>query len=130
MIVLDASLALDIATSSRDGVALRDRLVRDGRMLVAPEVIDLEMLQALRRLVREKRFTVERAQDALENLDALEIERFRHRPLAARIWALRDNLTAYDAAYFALAEFLDAPLWTRDAKYQSVPGHQAHVVVI
>ena len=129
MIVLDASLALDVALASRDGAAFRDLLVRDGRMLAAPEVIDLEVLQALRRLVRDKRLTTERAQYALENLDALEIERFGHRPLAARIWALRENLTAYDAAYFALAELLDAPLWTRDAKFQSVPGHDARVVV-
>lgn len=130
MIVIDASLALDIAIATPDGMVLRDRLSRDGGALAAPDVIELEVLQTLRRQLRNDRFTQKRASEALAIFDALEIERFSHRPLRARIWALKDNLTAYDAAYFALAEWLDAPLWTRDEKFGGVPGHRAIVEIL
>ncbi|MBI1239008.1 MAG: PIN domain-containing protein [Alphaproteobacteria bacterium] len=130
MIVIDASLALDIAVVTADGARVRETLSAAGQALAAPEVIELEILQALRRLVRQKTITSSRARTALGLFAALEIERYSHVPLRPRIWALRENLTAYDAAYFALAELIDAPLWTRDGKFKSVPGHQARVAVL
>lgn len=130
MIIIDASLALDIAIATPAGADLRDRLSDDRRALAAPEVIELEVLQTLRRLTRGGHLELSRAAEAIRIFTALEIERFSHRPIGPRIWALRENLTAYDAAYFALAELLDAPLWTRDGKFRSVPGHGVRIEVL
>ena len=129
MIVIDASFALDLALATVDSGALLARIRNDGRALAAPEVIDLEVLQALRRQVRLGHVDKDRAETAIAIFDSLPIERFSHRIVATRIWGLRNNLTAYDAAYFALAEALGAPLWTRDVKFKSVLGHGAEVVV-
>ena len=65
--------------------------------------------------------------DSLDDLAAMSIERHGHQPLLERIWRLRHNLTAYDAAYLALAESLDAPLLTRDSALASAAGHHARV---
>jgi predicted nucleic acid-binding protein len=130
VIVVDASIALDVALATSDGRVLQARIETDGRPLAAPELIDLEVLQALRRQLRLGRFDPGRAKTALGIFGELSIERFSHLPLRPRIWALRDNLTSYDGAYFALAEVLDAPLWTRDGKYMSVPGHAARIEVL
>lgn len=129
MIVVDASLALDLALVTPESEALLGR-IRAAGALAAPEVIDLEILQALRRQVRLKTIGPARANAALDLFGSLPIERYSHQPLAPRIWALRENLTAYDAAYFALSELLQAPLWTRDAKYLSAQLHSAKIVVV
>ena len=102
----------------------------EGGELSAPDLIDLEFLQALRRRLRLKQLDRARAEGALDLYESLPIQRFPHGILRRRIWALRDNLTAYDAAYFALAEMLDAPLWTRDAKMSTAPGHRVKVKVL
>jgi predicted nucleic acid-binding protein len=72
----------------------------------------------------------ERGEVALQDLLALDVHRYSHEPLLARIWELRANLTAYDAAYIALAEVLDAPLLTLDARLARASGHLARVTVI
>jgi len=130
VIIIDASLAIDIALATADGWRLQKRVRADGRPLGAPELIDLEVLQALRRQVRRGEIETAQAEDALEILDALPVERFGHQIVSRRVWALRDNLTAYDAVYFALAELLDASLWTRDRKFRNAPGHQARVTIL
>jgi predicted nucleic acid-binding protein len=130
VIVLDASLALDLALVTADSAALTDRVRPKAKELAAPAVIDLEILQALRRLLQLKQVDRRRAKEAIELFESFTIERFSHRLLRPRIWALRENLTAYDAAYFALAELLGAPLWTRDAKFRSVPGGAARVEIL
>ncbi|HVC10084.1 MAG TPA: hypothetical protein VNE59_00470 [Burkholderiales bacterium] len=71
-----------------------------------------------------------RGEEALEDLTDLPLERYPHQPLLPRIWDLRSNATAYDAAYLALAEALGATLVTRDAALASVPGHSVRVEVI
>lgn len=98
--------------------------------MAAPEVFDLEVIQALRRLIRLGWIDQPRAVSAVAVFQTAPITRFSHSALTKRIWALRENLTAYDAAHFALAEMLDAPLWTRDKKFASVPGHRAQVKVV
>lgn len=130
MIVIDASLALDLALVTTDAAALSARLRDEGGDLAAPELIDLEVMQVLRRQLHLKRIDRHRAEEALETYATLPLERFGHRTLAARVWALRENLTAYDAAYFALAELLDAPLWTRDRKFAEAPGARARVKIL
>jgi predicted nucleic acid-binding protein len=82
--------------------------------LHAPALVELETLNALRGLVRGRRIPAERAREALADLEELRLVRHPHRALLARVWALRDQLTAYDAAYVVLAEALDATLLTSD----------------
>ncbi|MFZ5619260.1 MAG: type II toxin-antitoxin system VapC family toxin [Pseudomonadota bacterium] len=130
MIVIDASLALELFLVTPRAASIEKRLDDAGRGLVAPEVIDLEILQTLRRLARDNRLPAFRVEAALDIFRHAPIERYSHRLLHARIWALKENLTAYDAAYFALAELIDAPLWTRDEKFRSVPGHGVRIEIL
>lgn len=106
------------ARAAAEGLSMSDYLKR---------LIELEFLQTLRRYLRRGEIDRDRAADALRNFADMEIERCAHAPLRARVWDLRENLTAYDAAYIALAELLDAPLWTRDRQLSAVPGHSARV---
>ena len=129
MIVIDASVAVAVMLNVADASALRQRLEDSASALVTPEVFDLEVLQVMRRFVRQGGDTTRVAQ-GFQTLSDLHIERYSHGPLRSRIWELRENLTAYDAAYFALSEMLDAPLWTQDAKFAGVPGSSAHVELI
>ena len=130
MIVVDASLGLEMFLRGPDAIMLTDRIAKAGREMAAPEVFDLEVLQTLRRLERNGQISKTRASASLDIFRSAPIERYAHGMLSPRIWALRYNLTAYDAAYFALAEALGVPLWTRDAKYLCVPGHEAVVALI
>lgn len=116
MIVLDASAAICIVLNSppERAAALRRRL--NGEHARAPHLIDLEVAQTLRRLVLAGTLPVDRGGDALNELALSPLVRHPHYPFLERVWQLRSNLTAYDAAYVALAEFLDAPLLTLDAR--------------
>ena len=91
--------------------------------------MDLEVLHALRRHILLDILSLERSSEALEDLKNIAFIRYLHTPLAQRIWDLRDNLTAYDAAYVALAEALDAPLVTMDARLARAPGTYVEVEV-
>ncbi len=84
----------------------------------------------LRRYVRDRTITEQRGKEALEDLGGLPLSRYPHDFLIPRIWELRTTLTAYDAAYVALAELLDAHLLTCDRKIASAPGHRAKVEVV
>ncbi|MCC5951404.1 MAG: type II toxin-antitoxin system VapC family toxin [Acidimicrobiia bacterium] len=129
MIVVDASVVVTaLADDGPDGDRLRGTL--RGERLVAPEVIDLEVASAWRRLLATGDLDERRAQFALDDLMALRLERAPHRPLLARCWELRHNLTVYDAAYVALAERLDTTLWTGDARLAAAPGVRCRVEVL
>ncbi|MCQ8184747.1 type II toxin-antitoxin system VapC family toxin [Parvularcula maris] len=130
MIVIDASLTIDLCLSVEGDEAVLAEVRNEGVSLVAPEILDLELVHTLRRLVRRRVLETPRASRALQLFADLQIKRFPHAALLPRIWDLRDNLGAYDAAYFALAEWLDAPLWTRDKKFASVPTHGAAIRVL
>ena len=130
MIVVDASLVLELVLVTLSSTTIRERLRTDGRPLAAPQVLDLEILQALRRQVRLKQLEVARADAVLEIFASLPIVRYPHEILWRRIWSLRENATAYDAAYVALAEFLDAPLWTCDRKFLGIPGQSAAIEIL
>ena len=101
--------------------ALVQRLTDDGD-LHAPHLIDIEILQALRGLVRGGKLSLDRADDVRTDVADLTITRYGHEPLADRVWALRDNLTAYDAVFVALSEALEVPLITCDARLAAAPG--------
>lgn len=121
MIVVDASvLATALADDTAVGVRVRERLADESQY--APELIDLEVASAIRRLLAARKLSPERAHAAIKDLRELPLRRVSHRPLLARCWELRDNSTIYDAAYIALAEALRAPLVTADARLANAPG--------
>lgn len=126
MIVVDSSAAIDLILL---GGASRfaDRFLDGRESLQAPQLIDVEVAQVLRRLVRSGGFTGDRAGRALDYFLDLPISRHPHSHLLPRIWQLRNNLTAYDAAYISLAEALHAPILTLDARLARARGHTAVV---
>jgi predicted nucleic acid-binding protein len=130
VIVLDASAAVDWLLQSPAAHRIETRIFSRIESLHAPELMDLEVAQVLRRLVREGTLTAFRAEGAIEDLMDLRITRYPHLLLLPRIWQLRHNLSAYDAAYVVLAEKLGATLLTRDAKLASAAGHSAIVEVV
>ena len=127
MIVLDASAAIDWLLQTAAGQRIEQRIYSHSESLHAPHLLDLEVGQVLRRLVREGAISALRADQAIEDLLDLRIVRYPHFVLLPRIWQLRHNLSAYDAAYVALAEKLDACLITRDARLASASGHAAPI---
>lgn len=97
---------------------------------MAPELVDIEVVNALRRMVRVGELSGAVAKEAVETLGAVPLTRRMHRPLLLRIWELRDSLTAYDATYVALAEALGCPLVTVDARIAAAPGVRCEIVVL
>ena len=130
MIVLDASAAIEWLLQTATGVKIDRRIFARSESLHAPHLLDVEVAQVMRRYVRDKTLTTERAQQALEDLGDLTLNRYPHDFLIPRVWALRASLTAYDALYVVLAEVLDAALVTCDRRVASASGHQARVDVI
>lgn len=128
--MLDASAVVALLLNNPAGRRVAEVISSPALSLHAPELLDIEVLQALRRYVRLGALTPERGADAVEALGQLDVVRYGHAELVPRVWALRSNLTAYDAAYIALAEGLHAPLLTLDARLASAPGHQAKVHLI
>jgi predicted nucleic acid-binding protein len=129
VLVVDASvLAAALADDGPDGDLGRARLL--GETLVAPELIDLEVASAVRRQCSVGQLDVRRAELALTDLLELPLRRVPHRALLRRCWALRDNLTVYDASYVALAEALEAVLVTADARLANAPGPRCAIEVL
>lgn len=129
MIVLDASAAVDWLLQTAAGQRIEQRIYARQDTLHTVHLLDVEFAQVLRRLVREGSLTAKRAEEAIEDLAALRITRYAPVLLLQRIWRLRHNLSAYDAAYVALAEKLQATLITRDQRIAAAPGHTATVEV-
>lgn len=130
MIVVDASAILEVLLVTAKGSRVEARLFRGGETLHAPHLLDLEVAQVLRRYCAAGELAPERGREALDDLIDLPLARYPHDLLLPRIWALRHRVTAYDAAYLALAEALDAPLVTCDRALASTPAHRARVEVI
>ena len=130
MIVLDASAAVDWLVQAAAAQRIESRIFSHNQSLHAPELLDLEVAQVLRRLMREGALSASRAEHAIQDLLDMRITRYPHSFLLPRIWQLRHNLSAYDAAYVVLAEKLGATLLTRDAKLASAAGHSAIVEVV
>lgn len=129
MIVADASvLAVALADDGPDGDRARDRL--RGELVTAPELVDLEVISVWRRQLRAGAVDARRAALALADLAALPLRRAAHRPLLARCWELRDNLTCYDASYVALAEALDVTLVTGDGRLARAAGPRCRIEVL
>lgn len=129
MIVLDASAVFEVLIGSERGASILDRIQREEGYSLAPHLIDLEVAQSLRRYARAEQITEERASAALADLAGLPLQREPHDVFLSRIWSLRHNAGAYDAAYLALAEAYEATLITCDQKMARVPGVAAEVEV-
>lgn len=130
MIVLDASVLVELLLGTKSGRAIAVRIEDPELGLHVPHLADVEVSQTLRRFVRDGRLDVTAGASALEDLRALDLERHAHEPLLDRVWALRDRLTAYDAVYVALAEALDTVLLTCDARLARAPGLSRRVELI
>jgi predicted nucleic acid-binding protein len=127
VIVLDASAAIDWLLQTAVGKQIEERIYSRGESLHAPHLLDLEVAQVLRRLVREGAVSAPRADRAIQDLLDLRVTRYPHFVFLPHIWRLRDNFSAYDAAYVALTEKLGATLITRDARLASASARVASI---
>lgn len=130
MIVVDASAVVEVLLQTPAAPRVSRRMFLPGETLHAPHLLDLEIAQVLRRYARSGDLSPQRASEAITDLADLRLARYPHLVLLPRIWELRHNLTAYDAAYVALAEALDAPLLTRDRALARSAAHRARVEVV
>lgn len=130
MIVTDASVVLEVLLRTPAAARIQDRILDPRESLHAPHLLDLEIAQVLRRYVSRGELSASRAQASLDLFAKFPIRRYAHEPLMPRIWSLRANLTAYDAAYVSLAEGLRATLLTRDEGIAGAAGHTADVELI
>ena len=130
MIVVDASAMLEFLLQTPLGARVEARLFRDEEEFHSPHLVDVEVTQGLRRLVRSGEVSRTRAAEAIEDLSDLDLHRHAHLDLLARAWQLRENVTAYDAMYVALAEALNATMITCDSPLVKAPGHRARIEAI
>ena len=130
MIIVDASALLDVLLRTPAADAVEDQVFAPGETLHAPHLIDVETAQVIRRYAANGNIDGERGRLALADLADFPLQRYPHDFLLPRIWSLRNNLTAYDAAYVALAEALDAPLLTRDRRLAAAAGHHARIILV
>ena len=127
MIVLDASVVVELLTNGPLADSLRRDLAGRSESFLVPHLLDVEVVSALRNLLAGGHIDSHRSAQFLSELAALPAERYPHTPLLGRIWELRHNFTPYDAAYIALAEATNSVLYTSDAKLRK--GHRARVVL-
>ena len=125
MIVVDASAAALALLDKGDA-----RLHLSTDRLAAPHLVDAEVLQTMRNLVVQGSLTNSAAERSVQRWTRLEVQRFPIVWLSARVWALRHNVSAYDACYIALAEALDCPLLTADARLAIAPGPECSIIVL
>jgi predicted nucleic acid-binding protein len=130
MIVVDASALLEFLLQTSLGARVEARLFGEEDELHAPHLLDVEIAQGLRRLVRTGEVSSGRAGEAIADLTDLDLHRHVHLDLLDRAWKLRDNISAYDAMYVALAEAIEAPIITCDSPLAKAPGHRARIEVI
>jgi predicted nucleic acid-binding protein len=130
VIVVDASALVEVLLHTPVAASIARRIFVPGQTLHAPHLVDIEITQALRRSVLAGHLSDTRARMALTDLDAIAMRRYPHDSLLSRVWALRNNLSAYDGVYVALAEALAAPLITRDVRLAGAAGHGARIELV
>lgn len=130
MIVVDASVVVDFLVDPASTQRIREVFRRHDDDLHAPGHLDLEVASALRRHVALSDLEGLRADAAMADLADLAVVRHDVAPLMPRVWSLHGHVSAYDAAYLALAEVLGARLLTRDARLARTTGHDAVVELV
>jgi predicted nucleic acid-binding protein len=130
VIVLDASALVELILDTQTGQLVAGRIADPAEGLHVPHLADVEVVQALRRFVREGDIDADAAAVALDDFRALDLQRHAHEPLLERVWELRKNMTAYDAVYVALAEGLDTILITCDRRLAHAPGMSRRVALV
>ena len=129
MIVVDASAVLELLLGTAQGRRVASRLAEADDTLHAPSLVDVEVLQVLRRLTRARALGPDEAESALADLEALDSSSVTTIcPCSAARGTFAANVSAYDAVYVALAEALDAPLLTCDTKLTRAPGLDARIL--
>jgi predicted nucleic acid-binding protein len=129
VIVVDASvLVAALGDDGHSGQIARQRLRNEH--LVAPEIIDLEVISVLRRMVAARLVSDVRGDQAVLDLVSIQMTRVPHRLVVKRCWDLRNNSTPNDAAYIAVAEAFQLKLVTADAKLAGVPGTNCKVELL
>jgi predicted nucleic acid-binding protein len=127
LIVIDASALIELLLRTSDGVLISLRIGASGEPLHAPHLIDAETAHVLRRHVARKIISSERGREAINDLTNLSLRRHGQLALLSRVWELRDNVSAYDALYVALAEALDATLITHDRRLAAAANTRARI---
>jgi predicted nucleic acid-binding protein len=130
VIVVDASAALEVLLQTPAAPRIEARLFAPGETLHVPHLLDLEVVHLLRRYEAARVIDVQRGREAIDDLTAWPLTRYPHDLFLTRIWALRHYLTAYDAAYVALAETLDVTLVTCDTRLAASVGHRATIALV
>lgn len=128
--MLDASVLVEALGDGDRGEEARQAIRSSSGWLWAPFVVDAEVGHALRGTVRRGEVSAKAAKAALDDLMDMRLERVSHRFLSERAWELRGNVTFYDGLYVALAEALEAPLVTLDARLARAPGIRAEIEVV
>lgn len=129
--MLDASALVELLLNTLAGDTIAARVADPTLSLHVPHLADIEVAQTLRRYVMHGELDTRTAVAAFADLRDLDLERHGHEPLLDRVWALRRNVTAYDAVYLALAEALDTVLLTCDERLARAPGiDQGRVMVV
>lgn len=128
--VLDASAAVELLLTTLAGRRLAGRLSDESEAIHVPHLIDLEIAQVFRRYARRAALSEERGRRALSLWRDLDAERYSHEPFLAAIWRLRNNFTAYDAMYVALAQTLRTVLLTADRRLAAAPGMAGRIELI
>ena len=128
--VLDASGAIELLLHTPRGRRFGVKIAEEAEVIHAPHLIDVEVAHVLRRYVLRHMLEERRAALALQHWRQLQVERYPHEPFLNRVWALRGNVSAYDAVYVALAEALGTVLFTGDRRLASAPGMDVRIELV
>jgi predicted nucleic acid-binding protein len=128
LIVVDASIVCDFLINPADYPEVVTLL--SSNTIAAPSLLQYEIGHALRRLNLIGILTDEQAAQTLDAFMQMQIDTHANVALMPRTWALRHNMTFYDASYVALAESLGVPLFTKDKRLAAAPGHSAEIICL
>jgi predicted nucleic acid-binding protein len=127
VIVLDASALVEVILRTPTGGAVERRMFASAETLHAPHLIDIETTQVLRRYVANGTIDAKRGSESIHDIGTLSLLRYGHAGLLPRVWEMRNNLSAHDAVYVALAQVLNATLLTCDRRLASAAGHRVRI---